>query len=98
MMVSLTGVIKSLDTATPSHMHTHTHTHNTCIHTHTAVECGRLRNPLNGHVRVTGIDFGSVANYTCNEGFSLLQGDAKRTCGPDGGWSGNEPTCRSMFN
>ena len=61
------------------------------------MECGRLPNPLNGRVSVTGIDFGSVANYTCNEGFSLLQGDARRTCGPDGGWSGNEPTCRSMF-
>lgn len=74
-----------------SHMHTHA-----CTHTHTAVECGSLPNPLNGRVSLTGIEFGSVANYTCNEGYTLQHGDARRRCGPEGEWSGTEPTCRSM--
>ena len=61
-----------------------------------AVECGRLPNPPSGQVSLTGIDLGSVATYTCNDGYSLEEGgDATRTCGSEGVWSGREPTCRS---
>lgn len=91
-MVSLAGVIRDLE---PNIATSLPHAH-TCMHTHTAVECGSLPNPLNGRVSFTGIEFGSVANYTCNEGYTLHHGDAQRTCGPEGGWSGIEPTCRSM--
>ncbi len=35
----------------------------------------------------------TVATYTCNNGYTL-RGDTTRTCGSDGQWSGNDPTCQ----
>lgn len=35
---------------------------------------------------------GSVAYYSCNEGF-YLNGRADRTCMPDDSWNGTEPSC-----
>ena len=37
----------------------------------------------------------SVANYSCNTGYTLT-GDAMRTCQRDGNWSGSIPTCVGM--
>ena len=45
----------------------------------------------NGEVFTDGLDTGSVATYTCNDGY-LLFGDKTRTC-RDGMWSGTEPVC-----
>ena len=57
-----------------------------------AVECATLVNPENGDVMVTGQTLGSVATYTCDDGF-MLEGNENRECGPDGRWSGEEPIC-----
>jgi hypothetical protein len=37
-------------------------------------------------------NYDSVATYACNQGFQL-QGQATRTCGGTGSWSGSAPTC-----
>ena len=50
-------------------------------------------NPEKGNVNTSnGITLGSVAFYTCNEGYILL-GNSSRTCGVDGMWSFAPPTC-----
>ncbi len=38
-------------------------------------------------------DYGTTATLTCNEGFVLVGGDAVRTCGDEGEWSGDELNC-----
>ncbi len=49
-------------------------------------------NPTNGTVSLSqGSFYGSVATYTCNQGYRL-QGGATRTC-DELGWSGSAPTC-----
>ena len=57
-----------------------------------AVNCGQLDSPLNGRVIQTGMIFGSIALYNCDEGFTLT-GSVTRTCQPIGLWSGIEPYC-----
>ena len=56
------------------------------------IDCGSLPNPLNGTVILNGTVEGSIANYTCNEGFSPDE-PVVRMCGSEGMWSGAEPTC-----
>jgi CUB/sushi domain-containing protein len=56
------------------------------------VQCDPLPNITNGQVRVDSRDIGSVAVYSCNEGYGL-DGDSLRTCTADGVWSGREPSC-----
>ena len=56
------------------------------------VNCGLLPNIPNGSVVLNGITFGSVATYSCIEGF-VVMGIVTRTCGADEVWSGNEPSC-----
>ena len=38
---------------------------------------------------------GSVAKFTCNEGF-ILVGNSKRLCLQNGHWSGYKPGCKRM--
>ena len=61
----------------------------------TAPVCPVLAAPANGQVDATVRDFGSVATYSCNDGFAL-NGEATRTCG-DGEWTGEAPTCERMI-
>ena len=61
-----------------------------------AVTCPELLNPANGRVSVTGLTFGSIANYTCDSGFTL-SGDAQRSCTAGGFWSGSAPVCNREF-
>ena len=35
----------------------------------------------------------STAEYTCDGGYKLDKGNAKRTCQDDGSWSGDTPEC-----
>ena len=56
------------------------------------VDCGNLSDPVNGTVTLTGTVEGSIANYTCNEGF-LPDGPMVRMCGSDGMWSAEAPEC-----
>ena len=41
--------------------------------------------------------FNSVATYSCNDGYNLVDGDMMRTCLASGNWSGAAPTCTSIF-
>ena len=58
--------------------------------------CDQLPEPANGSLALSNRTiFGSVAEYSCNDGF-LLEGDTTtRLCTSDG-WTGSEPTCRGM--
>ena len=61
-----------------------------------AVNCGQLDTPLNGRVILTGMIFGSIALYNCDEGYTLT-GSVTRTCQPIGLWSGIEPYCAGEY-
>ena len=53
---------------------------------------GVISAPENGDVSVGEITLGSVATYTCNDGY-VFNGDSTRTCQADGTWSGDKPIC-----
>ncbi|XP_052804614.1 sushi, von Willebrand factor type A, EGF and pentraxin domain-containing protein 1-like [Mya arenaria] len=58
--------------------------------------CGVLSDPANGRVSLSqDRSVGSVATYTCNTGFKILNASLgnTRTCGQDSQWTGNAPTC-----
>ncbi len=62
-------------------------------HLPTAVDCGGLANPLNGQVSTSsGTTFMLTTTYTCNTGYTLT-GANTRTCGGDGQWTPDAPTC-----
>ena len=46
----------------------------------------------NGQVCYNGTIAGSVATYSCDEGFTLT-GSAERTCRSDGRWNGSIASC-----
>ena len=58
-----------------------------------AVSCGDLADLENGAVEVTDTTFNSVATYSCNDGYNLVDGDMMRTCLASGTWSGSQPSC-----
>ena len=45
-----------------------------------------------------GTAIGSVVRYTCNVGYTLLKGDAVRTCLETGQYTGISPFCGSKFS
>jgi CUB/sushi domain-containing protein len=59
-----------------------------------AVNCGNLTDISNGSVTFSETTFGSIATYSCDEGFGL-QGSTERVCETIGQWSGSEPSCIS---
>ena len=59
---------------------------------HLAVTCQRLGAPRNGGVSFDSLTKGSIATYTCKNGFKLV-GDKSRECLKTGQWSGREPAC-----
>ena len=63
-----------------------------------AVICPPLHAPRNGTVSGNcGGAFGDVCNSSCNLGFTLsVTGDAVRTCGQDGTFSGAAKTCEAV--
>ena len=76
------------------HMYTN-HSLSICFLT-TVVNCETLSNPANGLVVLTGVSVGSTADYTCNPGYELV-GVAQRMCEMNREWSGEAPTCESMY-
>ena len=56
------------------------------------IDCGDLPNLLNGTVILTGTVEGSIANYTCDEGFTP-DGPVVRMCRNNRMWSGVPPIC-----
>ena len=73
---------------------------------YTEVTCSDLDAPENGQVSYSSsnggpYDLGVVATYSCDDGFSLENGDEMRTCeqeGESGVWSGMEPKCVGAFS
>ena len=66
------------------------------MYTVTVIQCPDLSDSINnGKVIVTPTahTVNSTAEYTCNDGYKLEKGDAKRTCQNDGTWSGEAPGC-----
>ena len=60
--------------------------------------CSVLEQPKNGRVTQFGNTPGNLAVYLCKSGFEIEGGmDNTRTCGDDGKWSGEAPTCIGMF-
>ena len=66
----------------------------TCLH-FAAVECGSLTSPENGNVTLSGTNFTSIAQYTCNSGY-VLMGVESRQCQADRTWSNESPMCEGM--
>ena len=60
------------------------------------IECGPLDNPENGAVTFQSTNFGSIAIYQCDAGFTLL-GEARRTCQITGSWSSSDPLCQGSL-
>ncbi|XP_053400538.1 CUB and sushi domain-containing protein 3-like [Mercenaria mercenaria] len=58
----------------------------------TCVSCDALISPASGNVSVTSNGTVSVAEYTCNSGYTL-SGVATRTCQEDGSWDGQAAQC-----
>ncbi|XP_050719319.1 uncharacterized protein LOC127000000 isoform X1 [Eriocheir sinensis] len=56
-------------------------------------ECVDLDNPPNGFVDVKGKVVGSVATYSCKEGYHLI-GQVTRHCQANGIWTSAPPECR----
>ena len=56
------------------------------------MNCGPLPDIRFGSVSLTGSEFGSVATYTCDVGYSI-RGSFIRVCEANGEWSGEEPIC-----
>lgn len=61
------------------------------------IDCGPLNNIDNGRVEFSSTNVGSIANYFCKNGFSLV-GEGQRRCQQSGQWSGVEPTCKSQLD
>ena len=60
------------------------------------ISCGPLNDPLNGRVQLGSSVVGSLATYSCNNGYNLV-GVSQRICRPSGEWSGDEPRCTSEY-
>ena len=60
-----------------------------------AIMCATLSNPGKGQVAVNNHTVGSIATYTCNNGYNIT-GENLRLCeqnGTTGQWTPEEPTC-----
>ena len=57
------------------------------------IDCGELRDPVNGQVLISSTTFGGLAMYSCDMGYSLATETSNRSCGTDRTWSGTTPTC-----
>ncbi len=61
------------------------------------VDCGPLSRPPNGNVATpSGTTVGNVASYSCNEGLVLI-GSTVRSCGNNGLWAPDTPTCEGQW-
>ena len=56
------------------------------------VDCDDPGTPLNGKRQLNITTFGSIVEFSCNNGYELV-GRQQRTCGSTGQWSGSVPVC-----
>ena len=56
------------------------------------VDCGDPGSVSNGGRTLVSTLFSSRVRYFCSRGY-VLDGNVERTCGADGEWSGNTPSC-----
>ena len=61
------------------------------------IDCGSPPPVDNGDFNVSMTTFESIAEYNCNEGFTLSDSQS-RTCQADGTWSGADPVCAQQQN
>ena len=61
------------------------------------IDCGSLDDPDNGQVELSNTTVGSSANYTCNQGYILRNGNSTRICQANGEWSGDSPFCECTY-
>ena len=66
------------------------------VHCSLVVSCGSLLAPINGSIIITEMTFGVLANFTCDEGFSLI-GSLSHQCQANCNWNGNDTSCKRMF-
>ena len=57
--------------------------------------CEVLLDISEGDVSLSGTVFGSVATYSCNNGYRV-EGDRERTCLANATWSGTTPHCQGL--
>lgn len=62
---------------------------NTC----TPVDCGAAPDGTNSTATETSTTLNGVATYTCDAGYVVSGGNATRTCGTGGTWSGSPLSC-----
>ena len=55
--------------------------------------CPELSPPDNGAVSYSCNGSVSIAEYTCSDGYSLVNGDVVRLCHNNGVWNGTAPSC-----
>ncbi|KAH7982002.1 hypothetical protein HPB52_002584 [Rhipicephalus sanguineus] len=60
------------------------------------VDCGPLDGIANGTVQLHSTQYGSKAEFTCNNGFKLT-GTSTRTCDADGQWTDESPHCEEIW-
>ncbi|CAH1243596.1 CR1 [Branchiostoma lanceolatum] len=61
----------------------------------TPVSCGQPQPVLHGIVNGSDFTYQQTVVYRCKEGYDLM-GEAKRICGADKRWSGEEPKCEPV--
>ncbi len=62
-----------------------------------AVDCGKPVSITNGDVSYPSTIIDSLATYNCNDGYTLVGGDATVKCNENGDWEGPLPACVGML-
>ena len=70
------------------------------------IQCPDIFDPYDGQVvftddRLAPFEYGTIASYSCNDGFTLIGDKSVRVCGGDGlsdlgVWSGEDYICLSL--
>ena len=60
-------------------------------------DCGQPPSVAGGSIQGSDFSEGGKVTITCTGGGSIVSGDAERTCGKDGQWTGTTPVCKSMY-
>ena len=62
----------------------------------TVMRCPYLYTPDNGYVETGDRTVGTTVKYKCHKGY-LIEGEAERTCLPNGSWSGIRAVCNGKI-